>query len=321
MGDLAPAQDESGHLTMRECGTPQGGVISRLLSNLFLHYAFDQWMLRKWRHLPSKARRGIRELRESFFAPCYPRDERRPLELALQDVGSNHRKLLRHNGRGGDPCHSRQLLDAQAQRGLAVQVPGPSSVRLDSHSHFTPTSARWLVSRNSFRTPLLPAGFTVLGSPSIPLVPAVHNHDAGVGARPLCKEDPAAVGRDRDAVVGGLRRLPERLQPARSQVKSKKSHRRGKRRSLQIVETASGNSPRMPYTRLHRRHGDVGVYTIEFQPPDFSALPIANIEKRFAIRCLDGIEAAVGCNLGFDACVESVPPNLPLTRSIGTKVD
>jgi RNA-directed DNA polymerase len=48
----APAQDEWGHLTMRECGTPQGGVISPLLANLFLHYAFDQRMLRKWKHLP-----------------------------------------------------------------------------------------------------------------------------------------------------------------------------------------------------------------------------------------------------------------------------
>jgi hypothetical protein len=28
------------------------------------------------------------------------RDESWPLELALQDVSSNHRKLLRHNGRG-----------------------------------------------------------------------------------------------------------------------------------------------------------------------------------------------------------------------------
>jgi hypothetical protein len=30
------------------------------------------------------------------------RDESRSLELALQDVGSNHRKLLRHNGRGSE---------------------------------------------------------------------------------------------------------------------------------------------------------------------------------------------------------------------------
>ena len=28
------------------------GVISPLLANLFLHYAFDLWMLRRWKHLP-----------------------------------------------------------------------------------------------------------------------------------------------------------------------------------------------------------------------------------------------------------------------------
>ena len=31
----------------RERGTPQGGVISPLLANLFLHYAFDKWMERQ----------------------------------------------------------------------------------------------------------------------------------------------------------------------------------------------------------------------------------------------------------------------------------
>ena len=31
----------------RERGTPQGGVISPLLANLFLHYAFDKWMERE----------------------------------------------------------------------------------------------------------------------------------------------------------------------------------------------------------------------------------------------------------------------------------
>ena len=33
-----------GTVQKRERGTPQGGVISPLLANLFLHYAFDEWM-------------------------------------------------------------------------------------------------------------------------------------------------------------------------------------------------------------------------------------------------------------------------------------
>lgn len=40
----APMQDEEGHLVERNRGTPQGGVVSPLLANLFLHYAFDKWV-------------------------------------------------------------------------------------------------------------------------------------------------------------------------------------------------------------------------------------------------------------------------------------
>ena len=36
----------------RDRGTPQGGVISPILSNLFLHYAFDVWMERTHSDLP-----------------------------------------------------------------------------------------------------------------------------------------------------------------------------------------------------------------------------------------------------------------------------
>lgn len=42
----APMQQEDGSLVPRDAGTPQGGVISPLLANLFLHYVFDQWMKR-----------------------------------------------------------------------------------------------------------------------------------------------------------------------------------------------------------------------------------------------------------------------------------
>jgi RNA-directed DNA polymerase len=42
----APVQGESGTLEPRTRGTPQGGVISPLLANIFLHLAFDTWMQR-----------------------------------------------------------------------------------------------------------------------------------------------------------------------------------------------------------------------------------------------------------------------------------
>lgn len=48
----APAQGKDGKIKERDKGTPQGGVISPLLANLFLHYAFDSWMVRKFGELP-----------------------------------------------------------------------------------------------------------------------------------------------------------------------------------------------------------------------------------------------------------------------------
>jgi group II intron reverse transcriptase/maturase len=48
----APVQMQDGTLEKRTKGTPQGGVVSPLLANLFLHYAFDAWMRRNFRSVP-----------------------------------------------------------------------------------------------------------------------------------------------------------------------------------------------------------------------------------------------------------------------------
>lgn len=48
----APAQLADGTLVHRDKGSPQGGVISPLISNIFLHYAIDEWMRRNFLHCP-----------------------------------------------------------------------------------------------------------------------------------------------------------------------------------------------------------------------------------------------------------------------------
>jgi RNA-directed DNA polymerase len=40
----APVQMPDGSAALPDKGTPQGGVVSPILANLFLHYAFDMWM-------------------------------------------------------------------------------------------------------------------------------------------------------------------------------------------------------------------------------------------------------------------------------------
>jgi len=48
----APMEREDGTRVERTRGTPQGGVISPVLANLFMHYTFDAWMTREHPDLP-----------------------------------------------------------------------------------------------------------------------------------------------------------------------------------------------------------------------------------------------------------------------------
>ncbi|MGY4501586.1 group II intron reverse transcriptase/maturase [Bradyrhizobium sp. GM24.11] len=47
----APIVQEDGAVVERSCGTPQGGVVSPILANLFMHYTFDLWTARTFPEL------------------------------------------------------------------------------------------------------------------------------------------------------------------------------------------------------------------------------------------------------------------------------
>jgi len=64
----APVQLPDGSMQQSHRGTPQGGVASPLLANLFLHYAFDVWMQRNCSYIPFE--------RYADDAVCHCRSER-----------------------------------------------------------------------------------------------------------------------------------------------------------------------------------------------------------------------------------------------------
>ncbi len=75
----APAQREDGTLEPRTKGTPQGGVVSPLLANLFLHYAFDEWMQRTFPHVP------FERYADDVLAHCRSERQARMVLAAIRD--------------------------------------------------------------------------------------------------------------------------------------------------------------------------------------------------------------------------------------------
>lgn len=74
----APVQMQDGSEQQRDKGTPQGGVVSPLLANLFLHYTFDKWMSRQYPHIP------FERYADDGVAHCRSLKQAEMLKAALQ---------------------------------------------------------------------------------------------------------------------------------------------------------------------------------------------------------------------------------------------
>ncbi|MGB5830731.1 MAG: group II intron reverse transcriptase/maturase [Thiohalocapsa sp.] len=74
----AEVQLPDGSRQTRDRGTPQGGVLSPLLANLFLHYAFDAWMQRHYPHIP------FERYADDGLCHCRSLDEAQALKAALE---------------------------------------------------------------------------------------------------------------------------------------------------------------------------------------------------------------------------------------------
>jgi RNA-directed DNA polymerase len=75
----APVQMADGTLQSRDRGTPQGGVASPLLANLFLHYTFDKWMGKHYPEIP------FERYADDGVAHCQSLEQAEMLKAALAD--------------------------------------------------------------------------------------------------------------------------------------------------------------------------------------------------------------------------------------------
>lgn len=74
----APVRVEDGSVVPRTAGTPQGGVVSPCLANLFLHYAFDKWVEREFPDIP------FERYADDLICHCRSEEEARALWGALE---------------------------------------------------------------------------------------------------------------------------------------------------------------------------------------------------------------------------------------------
>lgn len=75
---------EEGELKRREEGTPQGGLVSPVLANIYLHYVFDQWV-QQWRKREARGAMIVVRYADDFVVGFEHREEAERFQGELSD--------------------------------------------------------------------------------------------------------------------------------------------------------------------------------------------------------------------------------------------
>lgn len=75
----APVIDENENEQARKIGTPQGGVISPLLANIFLHHAFDTWMAQSYPRI------SFERYADDVVVHCRSESQARHIKRAIEE--------------------------------------------------------------------------------------------------------------------------------------------------------------------------------------------------------------------------------------------
>jgi group II intron reverse transcriptase/maturase len=133
---------ENGSVTYPESGTPQGGVISPLLANIFLHEVLDVWFDRQVKRRLSGRARLIRYADDAVIVFSLERDARRVLEV-----------LPKRFGRYGLTLHPEKtkLVEFRRPDRRPPADSGPGTFDLLSFTHFwsKSQSGKWVAWRRT----------------------------------------------------------------------------------------------------------------------------------------------------------------------------
>ena len=115
---------EDGQITRSELGTVQGGSISPLLANIYLHYAFDLWA-QWWRRKRARGDLVVVRFADDFVGqkiqPFWIEDEARQLQNTNFIVGGRFKP---HAVRDGNLITGQQQYSGRVAARLAIEALG-----------------------------------------------------------------------------------------------------------------------------------------------------------------------------------------------------